>query len=163
MTERRRTFAYLICINEYKSTEVPNLNGCRNDGDKFAEFLGRNFPVPAPQIQRLDDAAATFDGIMSLFDNASSNHDIQKGDLVIFFYAGHGTRTKAPENWVTDDGLVELICPHDIDTNNGRADIHGIPDFVIGSTLGDIANTRGANVVSLPASLSDLSFTKIRV
>jgi hypothetical protein len=154
MTERRRTFAYIICVNNYKSTEVPSLNGCRNDGDKFAEFLGRKFPVPAPQIKRLDDEAATFDGILSLFKDASSNRDIRKGDLVIFFYAGHGTRTQAPDERVTDDGLVELICPHDIDTSNGGTDIYGIPDFVIGSILGDLANTRGANVVSLTASLS---------
>jgi hypothetical protein len=73
---------------------------------------------------------------------------IQKNDLVIFFYAGHGSRTRAPIGWSTEDGLVETICPHDVDTKtkDGKS-VYGIPDFVIGAVMRNLAITRGANVV----------------
>ena len=141
-------FAYIICINNYKAKNVPPLRACVNDGKKFARFLLSKFPEQALQIKPLLDGEATYDRIISLFERASSDTSIQKGDLVIFFYAGHGTRTKAPDGWQAEGGLLEMICPHDIDTSKDGKNIHGIPDFVVGTLLGRLANARGANVVS---------------
>ena len=80
-----------------------------------------------------------------LFTGASANPSIQKGDLVIFFYAGHGSRTPGPEGW---KGRIESICPYDVNTTKDGKTIYGIPDFVVGTVMTDLASTREANVVS---------------
>lgn len=118
------------------------------DGKKFEYFLTAKFRDQILQIERLYDNDATYDKILSLFETALTDPSIQKGDLVIFFYAGHGSRTPAPKGWSTEDGLVETICPHDVDTKtkDGK-NIYGIPDFVIGTVMRNLAITREANVV----------------
>lgn len=141
-------FAYIICINEYKAKTVPPLRACVNDGKKFARFLMSKFPEQALQLKPLLDQEATYDRIISLFERASSDTSIQSGDLVIFFYAGHGAQIKTTSGWQTEDDMLEILCPHDIDTSKEGKNIHGIPDFVVGTLLGRLANARGANVVS---------------
>ena len=144
----RRVFAYIICINVYKARNCPTLNACVNDGKKLAAFLADKFPRQYLRIESLYNEMATYDRILSLFERASSNTSIQQGDLVIFYFAGHGSRNTAPEGWPTEDGWLEMICPYDVDTVKDGRNIYGIPDFVVGTLLRRLANKREANVVS---------------
>jgi len=147
-----RIFAYIVCVNEYKRSKW-NLTGCVNDGDKIAGFLREKLFVPPEQITRLTNGDATHDGIMSLLRTVSStaNTSIREGDTIVFFYAGHGGRTKSPPKWKTDDGLIEMILPHDVDTTRpDSTQVYGIPDFVLLGALGGLATPqRGVNVVCL--------------
>lgn len=112
------------------------------------KYLRRKLLIPDSHITRLDNEAATSSGIVSLLKEASSNPSIQKDNLIVFFFAGHGGRSKGLKGWKTDDGLIETICPHDIETcDNAGKKVYGIPDFVVASHLGRLA-ARGANVVS---------------
>ena len=147
-TGNRRIFAYIICVNDYEAEKVPKLRACVEDGKRFEGFLRTKFHDEALQINTLYDKEATYDGILSLFENALSNTLVQKGDLVILFYAGHGSRTPGPKGWSTEDGRIETICPYDIETKKGGNNIYGIPDFVVGTVMKNIANEREANVVS---------------
>ena len=144
-TTDRRIFAYIIGINDYQAKKVPNLRACVEDGKKFEDFLRSRFRDQPLQIQSLYNKEATHDAMLSLFTEASANPSIQKGDLVIFFYAGHGSRMPGPKGW---EGRIESICPCDVDTIKDGKAIYGIPDFVIGTLMTDLANTREANVVS---------------
>ena len=45
-------------------------------------------------------------------------------------------------------GMLEMICPYDVDTVKDGRNIYGIPDFVVGTLLRRLANKREANVVS---------------
>jgi len=144
-TTGRRIFAYIIGINDYEAKEVTNLRACVEDGKKFEDFLRARFYDQPLQIQSLYNEEATYDAMLSLFTEASANPSIKKGDLVIFFYAGHGSRMLGPEGW---GGPIETICPCDVDTTKDGKAIYGIPDFVIGTVMTNLANTREANVVS---------------
>jgi len=141
-----------------------DLNGCTNDGRQFEDFLTK-LKVPKAHICWCTDEKATYQGIMRLLEVAASEDlmtlfpnglDFHKGDLIILFYAGHGGRSRStapspwknPEGHVTDDGEIELICPHDIDTQGiDQTRVHGIPDFVFGNLLDTIAAKHGGNVV----------------
>ena len=147
-TGNRRIFTYIICVNDYEAEKVPKLRACVEDGKKFEAFLRAKFYDQALQINTLYNEEATYNGILSLFEVALSNTLVQKDDLVIFFYAGHGSRTPAPKSWSTEDGRIETICPYDIETKKGGKEIYGIPDFVVGTVMKNIADNRGANVVS---------------
>lgn len=115
----------------------------------MAKFLQEKLQVPKSHITRLDNEAATSDAIVSLLKKASSNDSIKQGDLMVFFFAGHGGRSKGLNGWKTDDGRVETICPHDMGAqDDGGKHIYGIPDFAVASHLGRLA-ARGVNVVSL--------------
>ena len=163
-----RVFAIIICINRYKARDgLLNLNGCVNDGRQFEDFLTKKLRVPDSHICWRTDENATYQEIMGLLKVASENlmalfpkaSDFQKGDLIVLFYAGHGGRSRlnAPPLWaeghVTDDGAIELLCPHDIDAQaEDHTKIHGIPDFVFGNLLEAIANKNGGNVVRSSSS-----------
>jgi hypothetical protein len=149
MTEQRRTLAYIISIDRYKSSRVQNLRGCRNDGEKFVQFLRNRLRVPPSQVQRLYDEAATSHGIRSLFDEVLSNRSIRKGDLVIFFYTGHSGLTQAQREWVAEDGRVAEIIPHDWVPDRAGNVHNGITGLVVGNILRDLATKREANVVRL--------------
>jgi len=144
-TTSRRIFAYIIGINDYEAKEVPNLRACVEDGKKFEDFLRARFRDQALQIQSLYNEEATHDAMLSLFTEASADPSIQKGDLVIFFYAGHGSRMPGPEGW---EARIETICPCDVDTTKDGTAIYGIPGFVVGTVMTNLANTHEANVVS---------------
>ena len=160
-----RIFAIIICIDRYKARNgLLDLNGCTNDGRQFEDFLTK-LKVPKSQICWCTNENATYQGIMRLLTVAASDDlmtlfpnglDFRKGDLIILFYAGHGGRSRSttPSLWknpgghVTDDGEIELICPHDIDTQGvDQTRVHGIPDFVFGNLLDTIAAKHGGNVV----------------
>jgi hypothetical protein len=136
-------------VNKYKKNSEWNLRGCVNDGNKIAGFLRDKLFVPPKQITRLTDGDATHDSIMSLLGTVSTTTTIREGDTIVFFYSGHGARTKSPPKWQTDDGRIEMILPHDVCTTrpNGT-EVYGIPDFVLASALGGLAK-RGVNVVGL--------------
>lgn len=147
-TARRRLFAYIICIDEYEAEQVPDLHACVADGKKFETFLRTKFRDHALQIERLYNKDATYKKILSLFEIASSSPLIQKGDLVIFYYSGHGSQTPAPDGWSTEDDQIETICPHDVDTVKSGKNVYGIPDFVVGAITRNLAIRSEANVVS---------------
>ncbi|KAK7461776.1 hypothetical protein VKT23_008208 [Stygiomarasmius scandens] len=91
---------------------------------------------------------ATREAIISTFrTHLVKNPVIQKGDTIIFFYAGHGSRVSAPADWATVDGQVETLCPHDEWMSDAKGvPIPGIPDRTINALLRTLANEKGTNI-----------------
>jgi hypothetical protein len=76
------------------------------------------------------------------------NSRIKKGDAMLFFYAGHGSRVEAPSGWLAGDGMIETICPCDERTRDPNDDfIHGIPDRTIDGLMRRLAFQKGDNIV----------------
>jgi hypothetical protein len=51
---------------------------------------------------------------------------------------------------MSSDGVVETICPHDEGTLDANGQyVHGIPDYVLGWFLQELAATKGNNIVRL--------------
>ena len=117
----RLRLALLIGINQYKyPVSFENLRGAVNDVLRFKTILTTRYSFPAENVLVLTDAQATRDGILEAFRrhlirNAST------GDKVIFYYAGHGSRTP---NRARPSGFEETIVPHDSrDPDNNVFDI----------------------------------------
>lgn len=107
--------ALLIGINDYAPIGQggPDLRGCVNDVRDMAHTLNALNIVPATarNLQILTDERATKRGILEklkwLLDDAKA------GDLLIFYYSGHGTQV--PDiNGDDNDRIDEAICPHDL-------------------------------------------------
>jgi hypothetical protein len=109
--------ALLIGINDYAPTGPggPDLRGCVNDVRDMANTLSVLGIVPAsPRTTRiLTDARATRSAILTGFKWLISG--AKKGDVLIFYYSGHGSQM-ADVSGEEPDGRDETICPHDFAT-----------------------------------------------
>jgi len=100
-------YALLVGIDAYPAPYT--LDGCVQDVSRMEEVLMSKFGFPATQIKTVLDAQATLAGIESAFQT----HLIQQarpGDVVVFYYSGHGTQTP-DENSDEEDGIDETLCP----------------------------------------------------
>lgn len=105
--------------------------------------------------------SATRDNILAAFNShLVQNAQINKGDLIFFFYAGHGDSVAA-QDWNDDGRKVETICPYDVTVFEGDetaidagSTTYGIPDRTFNGLMRQLANTKGDNIVRLPQALS---------
>jgi Caspase domain len=138
-------FALIVAIDRYESPAISNLSGCTNDGNLVEEFLKEYFPEA--QIVSLYNEEATRARIIATFRvTFQDNRAIQPGDPMLFFYAGHGSRARAP--WSSTNRHIETICPHDEGAGLGDAYIHGIPDYTIHGLLCELEEMGRNNMVS---------------
>ncbi|KAF7345758.1 hypothetical protein MVEN_01596300 [Mycena venus] len=143
-------FLLSIAINEY-SGEMPNLAGCLNDAEDFKscldEILGE---TPSFAVRSLTNSRATRSAILAAFgDHLIRNSDIQRGDPIIIYYAGHGSQATAPAAWHAPEDKVETLCPADQgmrDPQNPNRAIPGIPDVTINALLSLLAREKGTNI-----------------
>ncbi|KAJ7857199.1 caspase domain-containing protein [Mycena leptocephala] len=139
--------ALIIGIDQYASPDIFNLRGCVNDANAFEKFVKEKLGVPDTQIEVLRNDQATRANIIAKFKSflIDNNRIRDKGDAIIFFYAGHGGDPPA----YTPKGKVETICPYDERLEvNGRY-IHGIPDFTFYRLFNELAATKGNNITAI--------------
>ncbi|MDR6920814.1 caspase family protein [Chryseobacterium sp. 2987] len=107
--------ALIVGINDYApiGSGGPDLNGCINDARDMANTLVICGFNPS-KIKILTNQNATRANILNYLKaliNSSS-----KGDSLVFYYSGHGTRVANIGADLEIDGLDEAICPHDYAT-----------------------------------------------
>ncbi|KAJ7753236.1 caspase domain-containing protein, partial [Mycena metata] len=143
-------FALIVAIDKYQSDEIHDLHQCLNDATLFSTYLLERFSKPQLHIRTIYNEAATRRAILSEFrSHLIDNTDVNTGDALIFYFAGHGCRVKAPVGWSTRDGEIETICPYDeLTLVDGRQCdmVPGIPDLTIASLLHELTRKRGENV-----------------
>ena len=112
-------------------------------------YLTSRCGAPESHVVVLTNEAATRHGILSNFENhLVQNPRIKKGDAIIFYYAGYGSRIDAPSGWFTGDNKVDTICPYDERTQDSNDKfIHGIPDRTIDALMCRLASHKGDNIV----------------
>jgi len=145
-----RLFALIIGINEYQNHG--NLHGAVPDGKEFKSYLMKRLCVPERNIISLFDHEATRTKIIEGFRKLRDNEDIDEGDPIFIFYAGHGSQKRAHADWVLEGRnlQMEVILPHDC----GAVDeeypdgVEPIPDRTIGILIDEIAAKKGDNIVS---------------
>ena len=97
----------------------------------------------------MQDGQASHKEIISSFEHLKDNKDYKKGQVgIIIFYTGHGTWAKIPkgwQNWETNSGYIEVLCPSDI--GYGNLELEGIPDRTILALLDQISEAQGNNIV----------------
>lgn len=127
---RRR--ALLVGINDYTASTLggrlytpalpardwPNLNGAVNDAAAMREMLVLLYGFERRDIAVLTDQEATRGAILQALERLAAS--ATKEDVLLFYYAGHGSQVR---NSATDepDGLDESLVP--ADSRAGALDI----------------------------------------
>jgi len=165
-----RLFALIIGINVYQMNHR-TLRGAVPDGKAFKNYLMNRLCVPESHIISLFDRYATRTKIIEGFRKLRDNKDINEGDPIFIFYAGHGSQKRAHPDWALEDRKVktedhnaqtedhdvqmqrrmrEVILPHDCDAVNEEypEGVEPIPDHTIGILIDEIAAEKGDNIVS---------------
>lgn len=104
--------ALIVGINDYApiGSGGPDLNGCVNDARDMANTLVICGFSPA-KIKILTNQNATRANILNYLKSLVNSS--VKGDSLVFYYSGHGTRVANIGADLEIDGLDEAICPHD--------------------------------------------------
>jgi hypothetical protein len=139
---------------QYESKDFGRLRGCVNDATNFAACLASVMGPPSAALS-LFNAEATRENILSSFRSyLIDNPDIEEGDRIIVFYAGHGSTAKAPDDWGGPSD-VETICPVDESMPGpDGAPTPGIPDVTLNALFRILARSKGNNIVSPPLTHS---------
>jgi hypothetical protein len=148
-------WALLIGINEYPKLESRyHLEGCINDIDSLEELLtSRLFGFPEQNILKLSSPAAdakhlaTRDNILAaVHRHLIENNKIQKDDIVVIYYSGHGSQVP-DENGDEEDGYDETIVPCDSGDRSKREEVRDIRDDEISELLDKLAlRTKNINL-----------------
>jgi len=123
-------WALLIGINEYKSQQIRSLKGCVADVENMRDILVHRFGFPESNIKMILNQQATTKNInKTVQSHLLKNNSINQNDVVLLYYAGHGSQ-QVDENNDEPDGMDETIVPHD-----ARAGGAEITDDEIGNWL----------------------------
>jgi hypothetical protein len=143
-------FLIFFSRSQYAHDDKWTLKECVNDANLVESFITTTFATHS--ICRLDNEAATRQDILHNFrSHLIENPNINPGDTIVFYFAGHGSRVAAPLGWQSNDGLIETICPYDQRAlvNGVEQGVPGIPDVSIAALLRELARRRGNNIVSI--------------
>jgi hypothetical protein len=147
-----RLFALIIGINKYKAehNRLRPLRGAVPDGKEFKDYLMNRLCVPEGHIIALFDQGATRSAIINGFQKLRDNKNINEGDPIFIFYAGHGSQKPPHPNWEPQgpNAKMEVILPYDCDAVDGDGNLlEPIPDRTIGALIDEIAAKKGNNIV----------------
>lgn len=102
--------ALFVGINEYSNPQF-NLRGCINDLEEFSAYIKACYePFYDLHFQILKNEDATRANVIKGLQNLQVAKD---GDFCLFFFAGHGSYWKAPDEFshLEPDGkLVSMVC-----------------------------------------------------
>jgi hypothetical protein len=118
--------ALLVGINNYKT--INGLQGCINDVTNVRNVIKTFFGFTNTDIRVLTDERATKANILSRFEKMVSESN--QGDLLIFQFSGHGSQILDRNNDELNDHMDELICPYDMNWDDGF-----ITDDMLGNIL----------------------------
>ncbi|KAG6819157.1 hypothetical protein H0H93_014817 [Arthromyces matolae] len=113
-------FAITIGINRY--LYEPNLHGAVGDADRLRDWLVTDHGVPIENIINLRDKEATGAKIRGALRGLVENKRIRPNNIVLFYFAGHGSTADAPESWQVSDNLIQMILPSDFDRDLSSAE-----------------------------------------
>jgi hypothetical protein len=112
-----RIRAVLVGIDEYARSDIPSLRGCVNDVALVRMLLKEHLGVPNEDIRVVVNQRATKENILlrlgATIDSAAP------GDVVVFYFSGHGSQIRDRDGDELTDALDELICPYDMDWDRG--------------------------------------------
>jgi uncharacterized caspase-like protein len=144
-------YKYLPYTTE-KGEKLDNLRGPANDVQKIKDLLVSGYNFSEDNILVLKDQEATREAILSHF-NQWLVKGTRPGDLVLFYYSGHGTRIPK-----SDNGFYKAICPYDT-----LLKAKNLTDakLIINEELGDLlGKLRGREVVVIMDSCHSGGMTR---
>jgi metacaspase-1 len=112
-----RIRAVLVGIDEYARSDIPSLRGCVNDVALVRMLLKEHLGVPNEDIRVVVNQRATKENI--LLRLGATVDSAAPGDVVVFYFSGHGSQIRDRDGDELTDALDELICPYDMDWDRG--------------------------------------------
>jgi Caspase domain len=141
-------FALVTGIDEYE--KVAKLNGAAADADRINDLLRDHLRVPEGHIINLRNKEATREGIIEAFRKLQNNPEINRGDAIFIYFAGHGGEKNAPAGWSAAGSKIQVLLPQDVDVEvPSQLPIPPIPDRTLAALLNDLEREKGNNIVSL--------------
>jgi Caspase domain len=111
MSGNSNKWALLIGINVYpRLPSMFHLKGCINDVAAVGKVLKDNYGFPDNNVVTLTEQNATHDRILAEMNSLSER--IRNNDIVVMYYAGHGSQIRDREG-DEPDGWDETIVPYD--------------------------------------------------
>ncbi|PBL01668.1 hypothetical protein ARMGADRAFT_1158373 [Armillaria gallica] len=152
-----RSWAVLIGIDAYYHAEYSPLRGCVSDALLMKRFLTDDLGVPENRIQCLlgskdpnfadpKSIRPTRANIVDTLYSLANNPEIDPGDKIIIYYAGHCSRYYCTEHHLRsqcDNCPIEALCPIDCDTQDADGNwIPGISDRELNILFALICRTK---------------------
>lgn len=113
---KKKCYALFIGINTYENEKVANLSGCIQDAQRLLSYLEANLNQEKYEL----NAKTLFTGSETPPTRQNIIKSIQthfapatKEDMILLFYAGHGSKEKAPANFNEADGNFQSLVPCD--------------------------------------------------
>jgi len=118
MMAEKKIYALLVGINEYLSPNVSNLSGTQKDLEDMQDYILSNYNAFEKKVAVLKDEEATRANIIKHFEQHLGQ--AQEGDIVLFYYSGHGSWGKTNEAFFKfdPDGREEGLVCHDSRVDN---------------------------------------------
>jgi len=139
-------FALIIGINLFASLHFRCLRGAVPDALAIQSYLIDGLGVDKSRIRMLLDREATRQGIINALVALRDNDDIEHGEAILIYYAGHGEETSVLDEWATDGTKkrIQSIIPQDFDESKG---VDPITNQTLVWLIEDIMRKRGDNIV----------------
>lgn len=127
-TDGIRRLALIVGVGQYISDKVPDLAGPPEDARRMQQILsGKNgYGFPQQNVCMLLDDQATVQNLQEAFDSFLLPR-LKEKDIVVFYYAGHGSQT-ADKNGDEPDGQDETLVLHDSRTEQNGGKIGDFSD-----------------------------------
>lgn len=113
---QKNCFALFVGIDNYYNASIPNLEGCVQDATALSNYIQNNLNATAYhwQLKTLLSHSDTPPSRANII-NAIKSHLGQAGanDVALLFYAGHGSKEKAPDYFREEDGNFQTLVPCD--------------------------------------------------
>jgi hypothetical protein len=117
----RKLVALLIGINEYET--IHSLSGCENDINRVKTFL-ESYSSDSLQLDALClySSGAKKEDIVTTFENHFIREDIEPGDILFFYFAGHGGEEFANQVFwsVEPNQKLQNIACYDSNLSTGK-------------------------------------------
>jgi metacaspase-1 len=111
-----RIRSVLVGVDVYEHPDIPPLQGCVNDV-ALVRYTLKRFGVPNEDIRAVVDERATKANILHRLRVTVA--DSEPGDVIIFYFSGHGSQVRDRNGDELADSLDEVICPFDMDWDRG--------------------------------------------
>ena len=112
-----RIRSVLVGVDVYERPDVPPLGGCVNDVALVRHVLKDYLGVPNEDIRVVVNQRATKENILHRLRVACESSE--EGDVIVFYFSGHGSQIRDRDGDELTDYLDEVICPYDMDWDRG--------------------------------------------
>jgi hypothetical protein len=131
-----RIRAVLVGVDEYERSDIPSLHGCVNDVALVRMLLKQYFQVPNERLRVVVNQRATKANILHRLDDMIQR--AEPGEVLVFYFSGHGSQIRDRDGDELTDGLDELICPHDMDWDRRTYILDDDLDAIFASLPSDV-------------------------